>query len=221
MAGILHQPESVADLVISEGAIWQRRQLFLGEKLADLLEDAPCQIGDIDQKLIGVDTEIADIAPERTQADLAVGVIVTLAKLQEAAEGLDQLDAPLHRFRKERIENEINTFTARKPPHAGHEIQRAGIKHVIGAEHLEEATFFDRAGRGDHLGTPVLGNLERSQTDTTGSTMDQDGLVRLNAPKLDHRIIGGQKGNRHSGGSNGFHPLRQLCHTIAMDAHMS
>ncbi|MNI03678.1 hypothetical protein D3C73_565810 [compost metagenome] len=72
LAGILHQPEGTADLVVTEGTIRQRHKCAALEQFTDLGEYPLGDLRQIDQKLIGVDAEIADVAAERTQADLAV-----------------------------------------------------------------------------------------------------------------------------------------------------
>ncbi len=101
VSGILHQPEGIADLVMLEGAKRQRREDALLEELADLAEQPPRQCGLQHQKLVGIDAEIADIAAERPQADLAVGIIIALAKLEEASERLDQRQRFFHRLAKQ------------------------------------------------------------------------------------------------------------------------
>ena len=95
---------------------------------------------------------------------MGIGIEVALAQFQEAAERLDQFNAPLHRFREERIENEIHARAARKAAHAGnnHREGRNAIRTLARfIEAVESLTEYDRGI------TVNVGRVEGGRTKNT------------------------------------------------------
>ncbi|MCY1501841.1 hypothetical protein D9M68_359270 [compost metagenome] len=209
MARILHQPERVADLVEVEGTVGKRRELAVFEQRADLGEDPLGKLRLVDQQLVGVDAEIADIAAEGPETNLAVGIVVAFAELEEATEGLHECQALFHGFGKERIQNEIDTLSVRYGANVVDETERTGIEDVIGTQHRQEAALLARACRGDDLGTLQFRDLQRGKADAAGSAVDEDRFVRLDAAEFHHGVIGGQEGDRHRCRGNRADSLRQ------------
>ena len=105
--------------------------------------------GRADSKLIEIDAEIAEIAAERSEADRRVGEVVALAEFDEPSERLQQAEAALHRFARERIEDDRRR-RARRSTRMTSSTKAAGarIEGVLGAERERKRALFRRS-RGD------------------------------------------------------------------------
>src|SRR5262245_2995704 len=155
----------------------------------------------VGKQLIDVDAEIGNIATEGPEPDPRVGVVVALAKLEEAPERSYDLDAPLHRFAGQRVQYHVDALAAGYRAHVIDEVEVARGKYVVSAEHPQEVAFFLRTrGRNRARASPT-GDLKCGQAHASGATMNKQPLPAGQPSQVVQRVIGRQKGDRNCGAS--------------------
>src|SRR5262245_2225278 len=79
MAGALHEAERIVGMRSVEDAMGERDKLALSKQTQDLFEQLARQLLVLSNELVDVDGEIGNIAPQRPQPEMGVGVEIPLA----------------------------------------------------------------------------------------------------------------------------------------------
>ena len=82
----------------------------------------------------------------------------------------------------------------------GDEILGLVVDRDVGAELAAGVAFLRRAGRHDHAGAEILGELDRGGADARRAAMHEQGLARLEAAALEHVVPDREEGFRDRGG---------------------
>ena len=216
LTGLLHVAECFDHLIGVELAVRQRVQDALLEQLHHVPEQASGQVRTLAHQLVSVDAEVADVVAERAQADTGVLVEVALAQFQEAAERFKDSQVTVDRLTCQRIEHDVDTTSARHCQHLIGICQRAGIENVLDAQQAQEVALFVTAGGGVNLGTAPFGNLNRGNTDTTRSTVDQDFFARFQTCQVMQRVVHGEERTRNSRSRFKRHACRDFRHRVGV-----
>ena len=201
MSRLLHEPHRLDDLGVLEDGERRRRQFARGEQGHDLVEQPARDVRSRRQKLVEIDPEIAEIAPERTEPDRRVDEVIALSEFDEPSERPQQAEAALHRLARQRIEDDRNAFSFRHAHHVVDEGAGAGIEGVLGAEGKRKGALFRRP-RGDDGARPAPnGDLERREPDAARAAMDERPFARLEARAGNQPVVGGEKGDRNGAGA--------------------
>ena len=193
MAGPLHQPECLGDMCPVENTMRKGREFTLGEEVDHFGEQLlrQCPVGA--DELVDVDAEIAQIAAQRPQTEMGVGVEVALAQFDEATERLQAIHGTYHRLAGQRVQDNVDTLAAGEAHHVLREREGAGIADEVGAEAAQQGPLLAAAGRRDDDCATMLCDLHGGQADRAGAAVDQNGFARLQPGKVRERIVGGEE----------------------------
>ena len=212
MAGALHQPEGVAQPLAAEHAMRQGLEFAGREQLNQFAEQALRELAMVDDQLVDVDAEVAEVAAERPQADMSVGVEIALAELDEPAERPQAVERADHRFAGQRIQHDVDAAALGVGGNLVGEGERARIQHQVGAEIAQHRALFLRAGRGNDLGTAEARDLQGREPHRAGAAMDQHSLAFFQARQMHQRVVGGEEGDGQGGGRLEGEVARQRAH---------
>ncbi len=210
MTGMLHQVQSLPDIVGAKDAVRQRRQCPLPEQLHQLHVEPRTDILRVDHQLIEVDAEIGEILAERPKADMRVGRIVAFSKLDKATECAQAGDAAFHRFAGETVENDVDTRSGDRP-HLLDETGGSRIEHIRHAQCPEQVAFGLRARRRDDACAACLRNLDRGHADGSRSSVNEHPLAAIELRLPGERIISRQECHRDGRAGLKAQCIGQLC----------
>ncbi len=123
---------------------------------------------------------------------------VGLAHLDEPAAVGQQPQRGVHELAGQAVEHDVNAAPTRAGPKRRLEVEVAGGRQVLLVQPGRRPLV--RAGRAEHLGTPVLGQLHRGHADPAGGGVHQHRLPRPQPRQLAQRVVRGQEDHRHRGG---------------------
>ena len=224
LTGTLHEAESVGDVARVEDAVRQGSKLPGCQQLNHFGEQLARQFPVFADQLVDVDAEIGEVAPQRPQAEMGVGIEVTLAQLYEAAERSQAIHRPCHGPTGERIQHDVDAFAGGVLGDLVSEGQAARITDEVDAKIAQEGPLLVAACGRDDLGPALAGDLDRGEADCASASVDQDGLIGADLAEMDQRIVGGEECHRDRARRFEGYPDRQrtdgkcLRHYVACEA---
>ena len=196
VTGLLHQPERVRGLGRREGLVGQWLQAAVVEQRHHFAEHPRAIVALVLDHLIEIDAEVAEVPPERPQADMGVGDVIALAQFDESPERTKRVEGALHCLAEQAVQHDIDAIAGDRADIV-HEGERAGIEHMFGAEGLYQGPLLARARRRDDASALELGDLQRGEADTTRAAMDQHPLAAPHPGTGDESVIGGEERHGH------------------------
>lgn len=197
VSGLLHQPERIHRALRRKGPVRQREECLFLEQGHHPRQKPFGQARLVGQELVRVDAEIAQVPAERPESQVTVLVIIALAKLEEAAERLQQFDATLHGLSEQRVENNVHAFAVCEVHHLVGKVQRTGIQDIVGTERRKKRAFLGRAGGCDHPCPRIAGDLKRCEPDASGSTVHEHRIALSDPGQFHKRVVGREEGDRN------------------------
>ena len=167
------------------------------------------------EQLVGIDTEVADVVLEWTQANRGIFKKVALAQFQKATKGLEHVQAAAHGLARQGIEHDIDTFAIGQSQDVFGKFQAARIQHMVGTQQLHEGALFVRSSGGKNFCAHVAGQLDGCDAHAAGSAMDQHALARLHVGQLLQCVIHRQEHRGHRGCGFKRPALRHESHRIS------
>ena len=150
-----------------------------------------------DTQLSEINPEEGEIVAEGVEPHLGVRVDILLPDFKEAAERSQETHAGRNEFARQSIQDHVHALAVCQRVDFVDELQASRVHDMLYAQASEIVAFEILARGGVDLGPDRLRKLDRSQTDPTRASMNQDALARLQARSLVQRIVDRQKGDRN------------------------
>ena len=221
VTSLLHGAECIDHMLGTETTVRQWEQRAIMEQLHDFLEQTSCQGWSAGQQLVGINTEVADIALEGAQTNRRVLEEVAFAQLQETAKWTQYVQTAAHGFACQRVQHYVHTFAASSIHHVLGKAQAARIKYMVGTQQGSEHAFLVRASSGINLCAQMAGQLNCCNSDAACGTVDQYFFTRLDMSQMRQRVVHGEEHSGNGGGSLKIPTFRhgsdsiRTCHHVA------
>src|SRR5579859_6677070 len=151
-----------------------------------------------------------DVVAEGAKPELAVGVEIALPELDETAKRAKDGKALVDGLARNRIEDDIDPFTAGDLEDLVREGERARIDNMLHPEPAQETALLRRPRGGEDLGTHQLRVLDRGDADTAGRAVYQNPLAALQARDVVERVVDRHGRHGEAGGLLVAHGARFL-----------
>ena len=218
MAGLGHQPEGLAGLLLREHLQRDRAVvplLQIHQQGGQQITDAPGLGGGHLQQ---IERQIAGIGP--ALGGLLAAPDLELAQLHETSTRRQSPETGIHPLAFEAVEHHIDTTAAGGRKQLLGEGSAAGIEHRLHPL-LQQRRLLGLAGGGEDAGPQAPGHLQRGLADTAGGRMDQHRLARLQLGQIDEAVDRREEGGAQGGPQLGAELRRQGQAELGATAHVA